>query len=137
VDRVFLDANVLFSAAYRADSGLTRLWKVPGARLLTSPYALEEARRNCQDAEQRGRLEDLIRAVEVVRDPPLDRSLAALEPIPEKDRPILQAALTAHATHLVTGDRRAFGHLFGREVRGVRVLKPAAYLAGIAPESRG
>lgn len=130
MDRVFLDANVLFSAAYRADSGLARLWRVPGAKLLTSPYALEEARRNCQDSDQRDRLEEIIREVEVVRDPPLDLGLTALESIPEKDRPILQAALTARATHLVTGDRRAFGHLFGRVVQGVRVLKPAAYLAG-------
>jgi len=113
------------------------LWKVPGARLLTSRYALEEARRNCQDADQRGRLEDLVREVEVLRDPPLDRSLAALEPIPENDRPILQAAITARATHLVTGDRRAFGHLFGRELEGAQVLKPTAYLAGTVAESQG
>jgi uncharacterized protein len=28
VDRVFLDANVLFSAAYRKDAGLQRLWRL-------------------------------------------------------------------------------------------------------------
>ena len=41
-----MDANILFSAAYRSDAGLKRLWKLPGARLITSAYAVEEARRN-------------------------------------------------------------------------------------------
>jgi hypothetical protein len=46
VDRVFLDANVLFSASYREDSGLLRLWQLKETELVTSPYALDEARRN-------------------------------------------------------------------------------------------
>ena len=44
--RVFLDANVLFSAAWRADSGLTRLWEIESIHLVTSPYAADEAERN-------------------------------------------------------------------------------------------
>jgi hypothetical protein len=36
VDRLFLDANVLFSAAYRADSGLLRLWDLPDTELVLS-----------------------------------------------------------------------------------------------------
>jgi hypothetical protein len=43
VDRVFLDANVLFSAAYRSDSGLLALWRRAGASLLTSAYAVLSA----------------------------------------------------------------------------------------------
>ena len=131
MDRVFLDANVLFSAAYRSESGLARLWKLTEARLLTSRYALEEARRNCQDAEQRQRLASLIQSLEILDDPPLDSRLPELQQLPQKDRPILHAALAARATHLLTGHRRAFGHLFGQEVRGVEVLKPAAYLAEV------
>jgi hypothetical protein len=46
VDRVFLDANVLFSAAYIEGSGLARLWQLADAELLSSDYATEEARRN-------------------------------------------------------------------------------------------
>lgn len=137
MDRVFLDANVLFSAAYRSDSGLTRLWKLPEARLLTSRYALEEARRNCQDAEQRLRLDTLVQSLEVLDDPPLDSGLSELQQLPEKDRPILQAALTGRATHLLTGDRRAFGHLFGHQVQRLKVLKPAAYLAEASRSPRG
>ena len=46
MDRVFLDANVLFSAAYLESSGLARLWQLADAELLSSDYAIEEARRN-------------------------------------------------------------------------------------------
>jgi hypothetical protein len=43
VDLVFLDSNVLFSAAYRRDAGLRGLWRLPRARLITSAYVAEEA----------------------------------------------------------------------------------------------
>jgi len=55
VDRIFLDANVLFSAAYRENSGLIEIWRVKGVRLLSSSYAIEEAKRNLAAAEQRHR----------------------------------------------------------------------------------
>ncbi len=35
MDRLFLDANVLFSAAYRDDSGLQRLWDLSDVELVT------------------------------------------------------------------------------------------------------
>jgi hypothetical protein len=53
VDRVFLDANVLFSAAYKDAAPLAALWQIPGCRLLTSAYAVEEARRNLASPELR------------------------------------------------------------------------------------
>ena len=122
--RVFLDANVLFSAAYRADSGLLRLWALPGVTLLTSSYAREEARVNLAARDQLARLNKLLEEMEIV-----DR-LAQLPThikLPEKDQPILQAALAAGATHLLTGDKRDFGHLFGKRVEGVLILLPAEY----------
>ncbi len=131
MDRLFLDANVLFSAAYRQDSGLLRLWRLDRVVLLTSAYALEEARRNCLDAAQRDRLASLVVGLEVPEDPagrPARSARLDLADLPENDRPILQAAVALHATHLLTGDRRAFGQLFGREVQGVLVLRPADYL---------
>jgi hypothetical protein len=36
VDRVFLDANVLFSAAWREGAGLISLWTVPEVKLMSS-----------------------------------------------------------------------------------------------------
>lgn len=123
-ERLFLDANVLFSAAYREDAGLRRLWELPDVTLLTSRYALEEARRNLEAADQRRRLEELADDLEVVAEA-RGRSLPDGLDLPEKDRPILRAALHAGATHLVTGDHTHFGPWFGSAVAGVRVVRPA------------
>lgn len=49
--------------------------------------------------------------------------------LPDKDRPILSAAVNAGATHLLTGDFRHFGPYYGEEIGGVLILPPADYLA--------
>ena len=126
MDRLFLDANVLFSAAWREESGLLRLWKLPGAELVSSAYAVEETRRNISDTEARARLEALLGETTIVA----EGSLAELSPnltLAPKDRPILAGAIHAGATHLVTGDRKDFGKLFGRRIGGVLILRPADY----------
>ena len=64
MDRLFLDANVLFSAAYRPGSGLFSLWKLRGAVLCSSQYALEEARANLSTESQHSRLAELSAALE-------------------------------------------------------------------------
>lgn len=130
MDRVFLDANVLFSAAWRADSGLRALFHLDAAVLLTSAYAAEEARRNLEPGDRRERLEALLRSVEVIdRESPLE-AIPGHVRLPDDDRPILAAALAARCTHLLSGDVRAFGPLFGKRVSGVLVLRPATYLGG-------
>ena len=127
MDRVFLDANVLFSAAYRPAAGIARLWKLKNVELLTSDYAIEEARANLPDSEQQRRLQELLERVRVVTgQAPLPTHVS----LPDKDRPILQAALYARATHLLTGDRRHFGRYFGRRIGSVLILPPAEYLLG-------
>ena len=129
MDVVFLDANVLFSAAYRPQAGLLRLWRIRDATLVTSAYAAEEARRNLAAATQRERLENLLAAVRIVPEAPSppDLPLPATQ-LPEKDRPILLAAAAAGATHLLTGDVSHFGPHFGHRLEGVLVLPPAQYL---------
>jgi hypothetical protein len=130
VDRVFLDANVLFSAAHRAGAGLAKLWELEDARLITSGYAVEEARRNLDDDDQRRRLAELLRGVEVVAE--MDPApVAGDESLPEKDRPILRAAVASGSTHLLTGDVTHFGRLLGAEVSGVLVLRPGDYLRSV------
>jgi len=125
LDRLFLDANVLFSAAYRPDAGLTRFWRLPNVTLCSSRYAVGEARINLPTQVQRERLQslagelELFDATEVI---PGEISL------PERDRPILLAAFAACASHLITGDVRHFGHYFGKSVRGILILTPAEYL---------
>ena len=129
--RVFLDANVLFSAAWREDAGLLRLWRRTDARLITSHYAVDEAFRNLETAGQRERLARLTASMDIVPGaasgefPELPRGVS----LPEKDRPILVAAVRAQATHLLTGDARHFGRLYGRIVGGVLILRPSEFLA--------
>ena len=60
MDRVFLDANVLFSAAYRPDSRLRELWALAEVELVTSAYSVEEACRNLDNPVQRADLEKLL-----------------------------------------------------------------------------
>jgi len=129
VDRLFLDANVLFSAAYREESPLRRLWRQPRAELITSAYALVEVERHL-DAERKRRLLDLVQGMEIVPDVPTDDLPPGIA-LRDKDAPILVAAIAASATHLITGDRRDFGSLFGRKVGGVLVLPPRSYLASL------
>jgi hypothetical protein len=128
--RVFLDANVLFSAADREGAGLLELWKLPDTRLLTSGYAAEEARRNLDTPERVSRLERLLGSVELVAEAPGQQLPEGIR-LPEKDEPILRAALSAGATHLLTGDPRDFGSLLGRRVGGVRVETPGAFLRSL------
>lgn len=124
--RLFLDANILFPAAYRPQSGLLRLWKLKNVFLCTSRYALEEARINLDEERQRVRLIELSERLHLfeasARDLPPGLSL------PEKDVPIVLAALMARATHLLTGDLRHFGPYFGKKIENMFVLLPGEYL---------
>ncbi|MEO5924907.1 MAG: PIN domain-containing protein [Bryobacteraceae bacterium] len=124
MDRLFLDANVLFSAAYREESGLLQFWQLKRVVLLTSPCAIDEARRNLEEGQQRERLAQLVRTVELVH----TLSVEGIPLLPPKDQPILRAAISGKATHLITGDVRHFGKLYETRVSGVLVVTPAMYL---------
>ena len=128
VDRVFLDANVLFSAAYRPGAGLRRLWAVEGAVLVTSDYAVEEATRNLPEPAQRRRLARLLGRVELVSGSFDGVPLPSKVRLPEDDLPILRGAIAAHCTHLLTGNLRDFGKILGTRVGGVLIERPASYL---------
>lgn len=134
--RVFLDANVLFSAAYREQAGLAVLWKLHGVHLVTSLYAVQEAASNLNQEDAQSRLRDLIEEVEIISDAlGIDaRTLDKLAEIvlPDKDRPILAAAVAANADLLLTGDLQHFGRYFGQVLCGVRILRPAEFLKSLA-----
>jgi predicted nucleic acid-binding protein len=141
VDRVFLDACVLFAAAYKARARLRRLWRLSGVKLLTSPYACREAQSNLLECDEQGRPKepepvrieklnrfiDLIRRMEIIDDPTDCSPLERID-LPAKDWPILRAALEGKATHLLTTDKTHFGPYFGKRLAGVLVLSPAEYL---------
>jgi len=57
---VFLDANVLFSASWSLDNDFLRLWQMEEAELLSSPYVVEEARRNMARPQQLQHFEKLL-----------------------------------------------------------------------------
>ena len=133
--RVFLDANVLFSAAWRAGSGLTRLWENASLHLVTSPYAVDEAERNLsrKRPDAVARLQALLRQVEITSAlGPLDDGHG----LPPKDAPILAAAAASHCQVLVTGDIADFGHAIGRSLQGVRILTASMLLAEMGPHGK-
>jgi predicted nucleic acid-binding protein len=125
--KVFLDANVLFSAALPGSRMGEFLGFVRGqAELASSQAAVDEALRNVErkvsDAPPVVRnLQDLLRSVGLT---PLVADLPGVELV-EKDRHILGAAVASQCSHLLTGDERHFKHLFGCVVSGVRIVHPA------------
>ena len=126
MDRLFLDANVLFSAAYRANAGLLQFWRLKNVVLCSSRYALEEARINLVQIVQKRRLEKLAGAIEFFD--PIPSLLPHEIKLPGKDVPIILAAMASRATHLITGDVHHFGQYFGKTIEGMLVSSPADYL---------
>jgi uncharacterized protein len=129
VDRVFLDANVLFSASYREGNDLLGLWKLADTELIASAFAMSEAWRNLATAEQRERLHILLTNVGMVPEPLPGSELPSDAALPPKDAPILLAAVQAHATHLLTGDKQHFGPFYERRIAGVLIQSPSTFLA--------
>jgi len=87
MQRVFLDANVLFSASYMEKTGLLRLWKLHAVKLVTSEYAVEEAAGNLPESVQRDRLTRLLNDVEITHHTLLLPALPDDVTLPEKDAP--------------------------------------------------
>jgi len=133
VDRVFLDANVLVSAALKPESRLASLWSLENVRLLASPHVLVEARRNVATPEAAKRLESLLAALVVLPAEPADFDIKDDPHLPDKDRPVLLGAIVSGADWLLTGDIRHFGSCLGRTVSGVRIALPGEYPRAYAP----
>ena len=124
---VFLDANVLFSAAYKPKNGLLKLWSFENVTLMTSLFALNEAARNLVKAEQKARLDSLMSDVRVVMAVSSHFRLPSSINLPEKDLPIITAAILGKADLLITGDIEHFGPYFGKKVKGVLILRPSPF----------
>lgn len=133
--RLFLDANVLCSAAHNPRGNgraLLSLARKGMVMLHASAFAREEAARNialkfpeCPQA-----LQDLLEHVDQVPEPHAHFLETAMSVgLPRKDAPILAAAIAARVDVLVTGDKRHFGVLFGRRIGDLLVLPPTDALA--------
>src|SRR5260221_13989630 len=135
--RIFLDANILFSAAHGTESPMRaffRLAETGICELLTSPFALDEARRNIarKHPAKTADLEQLIAHLTICREASAEEvRWAGLTGLPPKDAPILAAATQAKTDMLVTGDRTDFGGLYERKLRGLEVLPPRMALERI------
>ena len=141
--RLFLDANVIFTAAHNPGGRSSALFELAShgrCRLATSPHAFAEAERNLRlkYPQAMGRFSLLLRLITTVGEAgPSDVAWALEERLPLKDAPVLAAAAACRADILVTGDRAHFGHLLGRRVRNLHVLTPADALALVLGEERG
>jgi len=128
--RLFLDANVLFSAAYKIDASLLSLWKLRNVTLCSSHYALQEARINLAGEDQWTRLTEMSGSLQL-----FEAGQTFLPPgilLPEKDVPIFLAAIEARATHLLTGDVQHFGAYFSKKIQGIAITRPGEYLRMLA-----
>jgi predicted nucleic acid-binding protein len=121
--RVFLDANVLFSASNGGShfAGLIA-WLIMEGTAVTSDLAVEEARRNLalKRPAWLANFELLLPQLEVV--PSMIFALPVA--LADKDVPLLCAAIRSGCELFVTGDQRDFGSVMDRTVEGVRVVTP-------------
>jgi len=133
--RVFLDANVLFSAA-KSDGPVRRLLKLAiaeGHELWADSYVAEEARRNiaAKAPDASSTLDDLLTRIHVATVQLHIARSPAVDVLPEKDRPVLAAAIRLECDVLVTGDRTHFGKHFGRKLAGVMIHSPRSLAQAI------
>jgi uncharacterized protein len=126
--RIFLDANILFSAAKSAGAVRELLARAHagGQTLCMDGYVLAEARRNLQakGAEALAALEVLLSHLEVAPFQTTELPPDAATLLPEKDRPVFAAAIRLGCEALVTGDRTHFGALYGKTIGGVTIHSP-------------
>ncbi len=135
--RLFLDANVIFTAACSPDGRSAGLFALASRRycaLVSSAFAVEEAVRNLRVKRPASiqQVERLLGALTIQPEPgPAEVAWAIEQGLPPKDAPILAAAVLARVALLVTGDRTHFGPLLGRTLRGVTLALPADALSRV------
>jgi putative PIN family toxin of toxin-antitoxin system len=134
--QLFLDANILFSAAISPKGRCQSFWDFAQqgyCNLLTSPHALLETERNLL-AKYPNQLDyfnkHLRHFLSMVEEAPASRiNWAIALGLPLKDAPILATAVESKADFLVTGDRQHFSFLYGETVEGVVIVDPATAIA--------
>jgi predicted nucleic acid-binding protein len=134
--RLFLDSNVLFTAAHNPEGKASLVIELAAGgnwEVVTSEYCLAEARLNLERKHPAalGRLSDILREVRLVPDVAGERCELSL---PEKDRPVFASAQRCKATHFLTGDRRHFGLYMNKpkDTMGVVVQSVGDFLSDIA-----
>lgn len=126
--RVFLDANIPFSAA-KSDGAVRALLKLlldGGHACFADAFVVAEARRNlvAKGAQALAALEAVLARVHVAPAARDGLNAPNLSWLPERDRPVLAAAIRLRCDVLVTGDRTHFGAGYGRTFGGVTIHSP-------------
>jgi predicted nucleic acid-binding protein len=126
--KIFLDANVIFSASLPKPGGARALLYEAarcGVMCVSSDRALTEALRNLASKAPHamtGYTQMAARIVPVPEPAQAAIDLAGAAGVVAKDAPVFAAALQSGAQLFVTGDMRHFGHLYGVHTEGVLVL---------------
>jgi predicted nucleic acid-binding protein len=133
--RLFLDANILFTAAHNPEGKaafIIDLGKNDAWRLFTSLFAAEEARRNL-GAKFPVALESFERSLSLITIVPDRMDGPFPEGLNEKDVPIFRAAYGCKATHLLTGDYAHFGPymMSPSKALGVAIMTPYQFLESL------
>ena len=129
---VFLDSNVLFSAAYYGERSTSYiLFKLQEKRLISifiSSFVVLETVNNLQDKrpEKLGLLKELMDRATTLDDVVID--LPVLSSLPTADRIILSAAVVYDIKYFLTGNTRDFKDLYGKTIGKTVVLKPRDFL---------
>ena len=135
--RVFFDANVLFSAA-KSDGAVRDLLRrllEAGHECWADDYVVAEARRNLavKGPEAVATLDALLAGLHVAAARVPVPGLPDLHWLPEKDRPVLAAAIRLKCAALVTGDRTHFGPGYGRTFDRVTIHSPRSLAEALLP----
>jgi predicted nucleic acid-binding protein len=135
--RVFLDANILFSAAKSpgAIRQLVEEIQACGHECVADEYVIAEARRNLEQKfpSTLTDFESHLRGISRLSSPPSLSTPSLDLLLPEKDRPVLASAIQHQCDALITGDKTHFGRLYGQTIAGVCIHSPqslAELLAG-------
>jgi predicted nucleic acid-binding protein len=126
--RVFLDANILFSAAKSPGAIRQLVGQIPirGHECVADEYVIAEARRNLEQKfpAALSDFENLLCAISRLASPPALSAPSLDLLLPEKDRPVLASAIQHRCQALLTGDKTHFGRLYGQTIAGVSIYSP-------------
>lgn len=132
--KIFLDANVLFTAIHNPkgkSAFIIKLCKENKFEIISCGFAIEEAVHNLKlkYPETEKHIQKIVSQIKIV---PTVLSDNCPINIPKKDIPIFMSALNAKSTHLITGDIRDFGKFMNNPARsqGLLIQTPADFLLG-------
>ena len=117
--------------------GFLEVLKSSGQTLVADAYVVEEARRNLE-AKFPGSLQDFEGLLNQIE---FSATLRCFLPpgiapeMPEKDRPVLAAAIQRRCDVLLTGDKTHVGPLYGKTLAGITIHSPAGLAERLSNEA--